>query len=282
MNLQRDYKLTIVNPQGESRVITPPITLDFNVNRNTLSSTNEMSLTIMNLNPNTRNWLFKDRYNLTQYWQCKLEAGYKGKNLFTIFLGNIMEAYSTKNGPDWKTIVSGYDGLFGIQNGFMSGSLAAGTPVKTLADQMVNALPNVEKGLMGKPILGQTNRGFSFFGATKDLLDEYFPGQYFIDNEKLNIVSDNEIDNSTVINLNSDQLLQTPLRHDTFLEVKLMFIPQARLFIIANLSSNYPIYNGQYQVIGLNHTGIISESVAGDLITTLQLNAGAGAFQPIT
>ena len=282
MNLGRIYELTVVNPVGDVKTITQPITVEFSVIRNTLATTNSIELTVTNLGDGSRNWLFKDRYDTTTYWQMEFKAGYQGKNMYTIFLGNIMEAFSVKDGTEWKTKISGYDGLFGIQNGFMSGSLAAGTPVKDLASAMTSSLPNVKRGLLGAPTLGQTGRAVSFFGATRDLLEEYFPGKYFIDNEKLNIVSDNEIDDSTVINLNSDQLLATPERRDTFLVTKSMFIPQVRLFIIVNLASNYPIYNGQYQVIGLEHSGIISESVNGELTTTLMLNAGAGAFKPIS
>ena len=282
MNLGRTYELIIQNPSGEQRIIKPPFTLELEITRNTLASTNETSLTITNLGSNTRNWLFKDRYNLTQYWQMQLRAGYEGNNLFTLFLGNIMEAYSTKSGPDWKTKINAYDGLFGLQNGFVSQSFSSGASKKDLVNSAVSSMPNIAAGLFGQPTLGQNRRGVVAFGATKDFLDEQFPGQYYIDGEKLNILGDNEIDDSTVVVLDSDQLLKTPERRDTFLDIQMMFLPQARIGILTEVRSNYPIYNGQYKCIGLRHSGIISESVNGELTTSLNLYAGAGAFTPVS
>jgi hypothetical protein len=282
VNLGRTYELIIQNPQGEQKIITLPFTLEFDVTRNTLASTNETNLTITNLGVPTRNWLFKDRYNLTQYWQMQLRAGYQGKTQYTLFLGNIMEAYSVKEGPDWKTKINAYDGLFGLQNGFVSQSLAAGSSKQDLTKAVVNSMPNIAEGLFGKPTLGDTTkRGQVVFGFAKDVLDNNFPGAYFIDLEKLNILGDNEIDPSSTIVLDSDQLLTTPQRRETFIDVKTMFIPQAKIGIVATLNSNYPIYNGQYKVIGMKHTGIISDSVGGELTTQFNLYAGAGAFTPV-
>ena len=66
MKFGRNYRLTIEVEDGEAVVIEPPITVQFNVVRNTMASLNHMQLSIYNLSEETQSKIFKDRFNISQ------------------------------------------------------------------------------------------------------------------------------------------------------------------------------------------------------------------------
>ena len=288
MKLGRNYKLTIQNSQNQQIVIKPPFSIHFECGIDTSTTMNSIKITVWNLGPSTRNLLFKDKYDFTQ-WELKLQAGY-GNAIFDIFLGNLYEAFSYKQGTDWHTELTGHDGIFAMQNGFVAQSVAPNTDPRDLLKQVTASLPNMAVGLFGTPASGQLSvdaeganlRGKVVFGTARDVLIQETNNKFHVYNGKLNILSDQDIDPSSVLNLDPDQLFTTPKRRDTFLDVDVLFLPQAKLNILAVLSSLYPIYNGSYKIMGYRHDVTISESVDGPATTSLSLYAGAGAFTPIT
>jgi hypothetical protein len=287
MKLGRNYRLTIQNPQNQQFIIKPPFSMQFSCGIDTSTTMNSIELTIWNLGPATRNSLFKDKYDFSQ-WEFKLEAGY-GDALYEVFLGNLYEAYSYKEGVDWKTQLTGHDGIFAMQNGFVAQSVAPNTDPKNLLSQIQASMPNIAKGLFGTPASGVLSvdaeganlRGKVIFGTARDVLIQETNGKFHIYNGKLNVLSDQDIDPSTQLVLDANQLFTTPRRRDTFLDVSILFLPQARLNIIAVLQSLFEIYNGAYKIMGYHHNVMISESVDGPAETTLNLYAGAGAFTPV-
>jgi hypothetical protein len=116
--------------------------------------------------------------------------------------------------------------------------------------------------------------GNSFFLLTKDYKDEIF-----IDLEKVNKLGVNEYIKGAggLVPLITSEtgLLGTPLRQGTDVVVDMLFEPRINVGQLVEIDSEFnKLFNGQYKVNGVKHSGIISGAVNGDCKTTLQLYAG--------
>lgn len=277
MKFQRNYRLEITTPQGKKITINPPFTLMFSLTRNTLASANRCSIKIYNLGKNTRSQIYKDRYTTTDYWGVSLRAGY-GNSLKEVFAGNIYEANSTKEKVDWITTIDCFDGLDAIQNGFTATTVSAGTSTREILKGVINDMPNVIAGFFGSKSEGEAPRGQVLIGQSANVLSEISEGNYFIDNETVNVLTDEETIKGDVIVLDSNQLLATPKRQDTFLSVPILFLPEAKVGAVCEINSLEEIYNGQYKIMGFNHSVTISQAVPGEARTELQLYYGANGL----
>jgi hypothetical protein len=112
------------------------------------------------------------------------------------------------------------------------------------------------------------------------LINQSTGDNFFIDLETAYVLKDNEVLNGSVTLIHSDTgLLGTPKREDTFLEFEMIFESSLILGQIIEIQSEIQKqYNGQYKIIGINHTGIISGAVAGKLTTKVQLLLGSQVF----
>lgn len=278
----RTYRLDVFKPDGTQITIEPPFTLKFGLVRNTLASANKASLEIINLGPQTRNQIFKDRFTIAEYWQVQLQAGYNNR-LHQIFTGNIYEAFSVKEqgSTEWKTTLDCFDGLNAIQNGFTSITVKKNTPKENYLKQVVNDMPNVIAGLFGAPAQGQSPRGKALMGQSSEILSKETGGKFFIDKETVNILDDNEVLPGSVIKLDPDDLLSTPRRREAFLDVQVLFQPQVQIGRIYEIESLESRYNGQYKIVGFNHAVEISQAASGSAMTTLSLYFGAEGLQEV-
>lgn len=276
----RTYRLDVFNPIGKQITIEPPFTIKFGVTRNTLASANRASIEIINLGPQTRNQIFKDRFSIAEYWQVQLQAGYNNR-LHQIFTGNIHEAYSVKEKTEWKTSLDCFDGMNAIQNGFTSMTVDKNTPKQNYVKQIINDMPNMVAGILGTPAQGESPRGKALMGQSSSILSQETNGKWFIDNEKLNILADVEVLPGPVIKLDPDDLLSTPRRREAFLDVQVLFQPQVQIGRVYEIESLEPRYNGQYKIIGFNHNVEVSGATSGQAITTLSLYFGAKGLQEV-
>lgn len=278
MKFQRNYRLEITTPAGKKITINPPFTLMFSLTRNTLASANRCQMKIYNLGKNTRSQIYKDRYVTTDYWRVSLRAGY-GNSLKEVFAGNIYEANSTKEKVEWITTIDCFDGLDAIQNGFTAQTVNKNTSVKDILKGVINDMPNVIAGFFGSETEGEAPRGQVLIGQSAGVLADLTGGNYFIDNETVNVLTNDETIKGQVIVLDSDQLLATPKRQDTFLSVPVLFLPEAQVGVVCEINSLEEIYNGQYKIMGFTHSVTISQAVPGDARTELQLYYGANGLQ---
>lgn len=298
---QRRYKLTIQDPQGNRLVVNYPFTLRFNVNRDTLASVNRIELDLVDLSESSREFLYKDRYNTIQYWQMTLELGYLTRNkdderLYEVYAGNIYEAYSYRDKEHWYTHVTGFDGIYGLQNARTSFTLGAGSTRLNMLQNVIGAMPNIKRGILGAPTDGTYVRGFSFSGATVDLIKQETGGKFFIDGQVLHILDDAEvIDSNYVISLDGAYNKTTPKRRDAVLEVDMFLTPELRVAELVNLDSKVDIYdsnsrsrtdptkyNGYYKILGITHSGVISGAEQGDATTTVMLYKGSEPFRRLS
>lgn len=274
----RNYIFRVVTPDNQFIEVKPPFTIDFDITRNTLASANTAKITIYNLSRNNRAQIFRDRFDTTQNFAISLFAGY-GSRLHEVFRGNALEAFSYRRGPDWITELDCLDGLNAIQNGFVTQSYSAGTSLRDILSGIINAMPGVIRGVFGEPTEGTTERGVALSGTGTDALAELSDGQYFIDNEQVNFLGRNETLPNITTTLDPSILLQTPRRRRQLLEIVTLFEPVIQVGQTYNIESIEPIYNGSYKVLGFNHKVLISESVAGDARTTMQLDIGTAALR---
>ena len=275
----RQYRLTIdLNDGGNSIVIEPPFTINFNIQRNTMAVANSMSLSIYNLSANTRSRIFQDRYRIGQYKKITLEAGYDD-SLFTVYSGSIFQAASVLRGTDVITNIVSRDGYFDMANAQSNRGFEEGTSTNAILKSLASDFEFVELGKFGGEDVTMT-RPVIVEGNTYENIKTYSNNSVFIDLGKVNILADNQVVSDTVFVLNADTgLLETPQREDAYLTVETLFEPRVSMGSVVAIESEInPIYNGQYKVIGVNHQGTISEAVGGSLTSKFALFLGAQLF----
>ncbi len=280
MKFGRNYFIQIQTPEGDVLEIAPPFSAKIDITRNTLASTNTCNITLYNLKSSTRNRIYKDRYNIAEYWQIVVMAGYT--RLETIFQGNIYQSFSTKQNVDWITTLECFDGLYGIQNGNIAETISAGTSYRDLIPRVIKTMPNMVAGKIGKVgDLVTGDRGQVMIGQSTNALQELTDGNYFIDKESVYCLQSDEVLSGSVLVLDSNQLFETPKRSDTFLECPILFLPEATVGLICELRSKEKVFDGQYKTIGFKHSVSILGNAAGEAMTTISLYAGATGLREV-
>lgn len=267
----RIYRLDVFTPAGKQITIKPPFSIQFQITRNTLASANKMNITLYNLGPNTRNQIFRDRYNIAERWPISLYAGY-GNRLHEVFVGKIFEAMSFKKGTEWITTIDAFDGLDEAQNGFISETIAAQVSFEEVITRIVATMPDLILGFLGAPAEGTAPRGSSYIGSSMNAIGDITGGQHFIDKQTLNVLADDEVLPGDVTFLDPSLLLSTPRRREAFLDIATLFEPIVDLGRVYAIESVDPRYNGQYKVVGFSHNVTISSAAAGDARSNISLD----------
>ena len=278
MKFLRNYEIRIKTPDGELLTIGPPISVQFDIDRNVMATANSATVTFYNLSPSTRSKIYKDKFQFTKYWQMFILAGYGQNELYEIFRGNIQEAYSYKQGTEWITHIEGYDGAYAIQNGFVSETIAAGSSKADMIQRIIHTMPELLSGVLGNSVQGSPSRGQVVVGSSYDAIQQLSGGQAYIDGEKLNVLAPDEAISGDVYVLDSDNIFESPRRRDTFLEVTTLFSPEIRVGYLCKLNSAIKRFNGQYKVYGVKHSAMISEAQSGEASSILSLFAGSAPF----
>jgi hypothetical protein len=249
--MRHSYNVMITTPDEEGYVIGDPISCSISVNRNSGSSLNTASVDLYNLSESNRNTIRKDKNKTNEYWGARVLAGYDGE-VYTIFIGNMQEAYTEKKGLDWVTHIEAYDGLYSLQN----------TRLEITLNEDVN-IPEYLKNVIKEKHLASGNlevideksgkRGVVLEGAMQDVLKETFGNNWFIDNEHLYVMKPGAVLTDYAYLVTSDNLLSSPRKRDTLIDIDVIFTPKLSVGRIVNLRSMYEQYNGEYQVIGFTH-----------------------------
>lgn len=279
MKFLRNYELDIeLDPQtGQSVRVNYPLTVNFSIIKHTLASANTATFTILNLKETTRRQIYQDRFDIKTYRRIRFSAGY-GTDLSVIFEGNIRIAQSYRNGVNWETRIDAFDGGYGMINGFSTLTFSSGERLENIIRTLAQDLPNIEtENVSSFPLT--IKRGRVFSGNTYNLLKgvlDLDTHEIFVENEKLNIIGKNQYIEDGGIRLISAEtgLTDTPVRRDARIELSLVFEPKVKVGQIVEVESRETINNGLYKIVGVSHSGIISESVSGDCKTNLSLYIG--------
>ncbi len=297
MKFGRKCKLSIeVNPvhagnidpavqfkEGSNNIVIPPeFTVDFEITRQYAAGSQEATFRVYNLGLKTRNLLQKDPYVINEYRAIQFRAGY-GQSLPLCFNGFVRSATSYRNGTDFITEISAYDGGLAMANGFTSQTFAQGTTVRDLLIGLAKSLPRIA----GSPIVGDfpgTNtRGKVLFGNTWQIILQESGNLATIDNGQVKILNLHEAVNAPIPVITSDSgLLGSPRRTPTSLEFDMLFEPALTVAQLVQLSSRtQPLYNGIYKVAGFTHRGTISPVKAGDCQSSVLLFFGNEEFERV-
>lgn len=277
MKWTRSYFLTVqVDEKSEEYVeITMPLTISFHVKRDINSQANTAQITVLNLSEDTRRKVFLDNYKTMYYKHIELRAGYSlyKESCPLIFRGNIQNAFSRRNGVDYETTINALDGGFAYTNGYSSRQFARGTSDRQALLALIGDLPKIEVGKVGNFNLTST-RGNTVDGPTLEYLNTVSENHFFIDLEKAYCLLNNEgfEGNVKVIDASAG-LIGSPLRQESFLTFEMIFEPSLQIGQFIEIKSQTEeIYNGTYQVVGVEHSGIISDAKSGQCKTKVSLN----------
>lgn len=265
----RTYTLEVQSSTGSLLTIRLPFTIEFDIIRNTLTSANVCQIRIYNLSKVNRDLI---RFNISDYGQfrlVRLSAGY-GSRQVKVFEGNISQAWSVREGVNFITQIESYDGGFAFNNGYTNRQYGQGTPLKSVLTDLVSTLPEVSPGAIGD-YPGSLSRSESFAGPTAQVIADITGGGFYVDQSKAYILRDNEFvqDGAPLIINSQSGLLGTPVLEQTIVRFDMLFEPSLnvgrKIILRSDTESNF---NGDYKVTAVKHRGMISESVAGSVITT--------------
>lgn len=281
LKLYRNYFFEAEKESGGILNIEPPFTLQLDITRNLLNSANVCQLRFYNLSERNRNELYYNQSDYTggNFRQIQLRAGYgqSSQNLKTIFLGNITQAWSVREGPNFITQIECMDGGNSYVNANIDMTFKAGTPIRTVISDIMETLKdssNLTVGGIGD-FSGTLSRDNAYKGNPNAILFELTGGGFFIDNGKAYAMKTSEYvpeastDSIPVINVDYNSgLLNTPILERTQARFEMLFEPSLNPGRKIELNSiTFPKLNGHYKVYMVKHRGIISPSVSGKLIT---------------
>jgi len=260
-----------------------PISCEFNISRSILGSANVATFDIYNLAERSRNKLYMDQYQMLEYRAVQFWAGYSEKPPM-IFNGNLTRAYSYRDSGSTNVIthLEANEGIYAITNGFSTQSLAAGQSYAEVLESLSGDLPFLDSPVIGT-VTGSASRACVLQGNTWKLIQQYSSGLATIDNNKLIVLQPEEciVGDVTVINAQSG-LLGSPKRSEACIEFEMVFTPQLKIGQQVRLESEVnSLFNGFYKIVGFEHSGMISESVASNCRTTVQLWLGPLALRTI-
>lgn len=280
MKLGRNYRLMVqAEPPSTDMVeIELPFTLTFNISRTVSSAINAAEITIFNLSEATRDRIFRDRFYNATYRKVTLDAGYDGEYT-TIAEGNLYEAYSFRQGPDFVTRIVAHIGGHDAFTTKTYKTYDAGMTYKDFFKELIGEFKNLKLGTIGK-FDGSFKRPVSVKGNTFQTLASYSDNSVFVDNGLVHVMKNNEVLAGTMLLIDSSTgLLETPQRSGSLLTLTTLFTPEVMLAQKVVLNSEvFKEVNGEHRVIGIQHEGIISEGVNGRCSTKLTLQLGNEYF----
>lgn len=290
---QRNYSLSVQGNDGNTHVISYPLTLEFQIKRDSLYSINSSTFRIYNLGQPTRNLIYLDQFNQGLVFRSlKLLAGY-GTTLSTVFNGNVKfaQSYREEKGVNFITEIEGFDFGWAAVNAQSNFNLSPGVDAPVIDSPLViNRLikdlqATVPKGsnLSIGAISNQFNkggnayqtwdRGFMVANPTWPKIQEITQNNSYIDNGKVYVLFEDDVfDGELTVIDSSTGILGTPKKSNQRIDVETLFEPRLQIGQQIQLkSASLSQFNGNYKVIGLEHRGIISGAVGGELKTIISL-----------
>jgi hypothetical protein len=288
VKLNRKYELLIQKqdkngmPLDEAYIVKNPITIKFSVVRSVYSGVSNMTIDIYNLAPDTRNNMFKDWFYDVEkenlLW-IALNASYEGHGMTCIFMGDIWNAYSMRQGTDIITRIQAVCGLRNMTQN-VNITLSAQSTTEDVCNACMGDLKSLKKGKWSVTDYTFTEP-IALMGKPLAILKQYNPDKnVFVDLDKVNILGQDEAFVGYVPLINdASGLLAAPERKASTLIIKMLFEPELLIGQVIEINSKYaPQFDGQYKIFGLRHEGIISDSIAGNCITTIELNVGSELY----
>jgi hypothetical protein len=285
MKFDAAYKIGVETllPEGSAQAnveVALPITVEFEVRRAALSSSQTATFRLYQLGERTRDLIQKDWFDLSDVRAVQFRAGYEADPSSLIFNGTLKQAQSSKRpgGTDWVTTIEAFDGGAAMANGFTLRTIAGGALYSDIIKNLARDLPGLASQAFIGSVPGKTIRGASFAGNTWRYIFQMSNGLAFVDNGQLKILSPEEYAAGEIPSISAESgLLGTPERFLNMIKVMMLFEPRFTVGQLVSLNSaGAKRFNGLYKVVGLVHRGTISISSAGERRTELTLWNGLG------
>lgn len=268
------YRVTVYTNEN-TIIVKSPLTAQINITRSIMSESTKATIKLYNLAPSTRNGIFQDvfTFDYRQWKYVHVEAGYGNEeSMSMIFKGRILQAYSHKSGGQTDVITEIQAMALDVFDCQTSLTVEAGTSKREAIQQILNDTPNITLGNMGA-IDGTFKTATTFDGNSLNCINEIAGGRAFIDNGVLNVLLENEVIDVPVPVITDDTaLLETPIRRDANLTVKMLFQPDLIIGQLLEIKSNIsPNFNGQFKVMGFTHDLTFGDGMSGTRTTTADL-----------
>lgn len=275
----RNYSLSVRTNEpaglltGNFINIELPFTIEFETTRTVYGGANTFSIRIYNLNENTRSKLIKDYWTFSVNRKVILYAGYGELiNLQQVLTGFINQCWSVREGVNFITEIQGTSVGFAFSDAFSSGTYGNGATYKSVIEKVAQdyAKFGIDVGEIGRGYNTSVPQGKAYCGRTKDVISGLVGNSAFVDNFKLNCISDNEV--LKTVNVSkidaSTGLLGTPVRNQSVLVFETLFDPNLVPGQLVSIKSGTEkAYNGNCKIMSVNHKGMISPAVCGSLIS---------------
>jgi hypothetical protein len=280
-----------------------PLTCKFNIERNNFAMANTAEFSLYGLSDSSRQDIYYDTYFKKTLVPIKFFAGYEsgpGTDIFPnnfvesvdgslplIFNGNVISAYTVREGSELVTHISALDGGFGIDAGEIPSPLNSFPPGWNFSSTMktlMGYLPGVIPGqILVVPEPAPGSRALMLTGKPWDILQQYTPPDtnLFIDNGVANMIGQNfTLPAKGITEISADTgLLNIPIRNGYLVTVQSLFEPNFVIGQPLTLNSKLsPWVNGLYKIVGLHHNGTISGVESGDARTDLSLLSSRAVF----
>ena len=281
----RKYVLRIEISDNEFVEVKDPITCEFSIVRNNLASANTATFTLFNLNPDNRNKIYKDQYDMGTFRAIQFYAGYGSQAkkvnedesetiiLPQLFNGAIKKASSQREGAEFKTEIECYDGAVNVATATVSQTQPPGSTRKALINGLIESLTGINSKTIGAGFEDASKRGVSLMGNPMDLLQQFSGNTFYIDSQNAYALGPEEVIPSDIRLISAENgLLGTPRKYETLVELDMLFEPRLKPSQAIELKSVTDArFNGVYKLVGLTHRGTISGSIGGDCKTSVQL-----------
>ncbi|MBO5928259.1 MAG: M23 family metallopeptidase [Clostridia bacterium] len=284
LKLQRNYYCEFIIAKDEqlkeiTEIITVkyPTTLNLSTSIGSYNTPNSANLQFINLSKEIQGKIWKDVFidNASKHIGFNLWAGY-GNSLANVFSGYIDEctSYKQAGSTDWVTEIKAYPQGANIYfNGLSNATYIQGTQRSDIIQDLISS-KDIKLGCLSLSLNKPITKNQTLIGQPMDLLGKNFADyRIFIEKKELHILADSEvIENETLIISDETGLLGSPRRANQFLEIDMIFEPQASLGRMITLKSNtMPQFNGDYIAMSIKHYGTISPTKSGTLITSMVL-----------
>lgn len=180
----RIYELTIIPPNGESRVIRN-LRINFEITKSVLSYPNLAKVVLYNLNDDSLAAL------QTKFTKVILNAGYKG-NIRLLFKGDVRNVFQVKNGVDRVVTFYAGDSERSWQNANFNKTFTDSATVQSVVKDVISSFKDIAVGVVeGLPNIADKLSGQSLSGSSKDVMDNLaseYGFNWSIDDGEINVV----------------------------------------------------------------------------------------------
>lgn len=238
-----------------------PLKIKFDINKNSVGSSNKSKIEIYNLSQESRN-------KINVGWVVRLQAGYNGL-IDTIFFGSVAPngMKSERKEADIITTLECGDGESAIVMSRLDRAYPAGTTLAAILTDVAIAMNTVTAAntqqvnfgiALGIPNIVMS-RGFTATGACRDTLDKLLlPNgmRWSVQNGNLNIIPVNATNGQAAVLISSDTgMIGTPSKNQGYFEFTSLLNPKLVPGAVIQIQSENTSLNGFYKIVEAHYEG---------------------------